>query len=157
MERIDYYTEEALERLKKELHELKTVGRKKAAQEISDAREKGDLSENAEYDAAKEAQVALEKKIKDLEVALGRARVLSKKDIDTSKVGLLSKVTLLNVKTNKEEVFTLVSEKEVDIKERKISIDSPIGKTLIDKIVGAFARVDAPMGEVEYKVLKIEA
>lgn len=157
MNNISYYTEEGLQKLKQELQHLKTVGRKNAAQEISEAREKGDLSENAEYDAAKEAQSHMEKKIKDLEIAIGNARVLSESDIDTSKVGMLSRVTVLNKKLRKEFVYNIVATKEANLKEGKISIESPIAKGLLGKCVGEAAIVVIPAGTLEFEIMKIEA
>lgn len=156
MDQITYYTEESLKRLKDELHRLKTVDRKNVISDVSEAREKGDLSENAEYDAAKEAQALLEKKIKDLEIIVGNARVIAEKDIDTSKVGSLSKVTVLDKKLNKTLLYKIVPAVEADLKQGKISLESPISRGLLGKVVGDSVIISIPAGKLEFEILKIE-
>lgn len=156
MQNISYYTEEGLQKIKQELQKLKTVDRKNVVQDISEAREKGDLSENAEYDAAKEAQSILEKKIKELEVLIGNARILTEADIDISRVGMLSKVTVLNKKLNKQFVYNIVSTMEADLKSGKISSESPIAKGLMGKSVGDTINVETPAGNLVFEVIKIE-
>ena len=153
--KFNYFTKEGLDNLKKELSELKTKGRSEIAQQIAEAREKGDLSENAEYDAAKEAQGHLEAKISKLEETLSTARLLDEKSIDTSKVQILSNVKLKNLKTNKEQKFMLVTENEADVKTGKISVTSPIGKGLLGKKVGQVAKINVPAGIMEFKILDI--
>ncbi len=148
-------TQEGYDKLKSELDKLKTDGRREAAQAIAEAREKGDLSENAEYDAAKDAQGMLEAKINELEKALSNARVISTDDIDTSKVTVLSKVTIVNLANNKEFVYKLVSESEASIREKKISVNSPIGKGLLGKVVGDVAEVETPRGTLKFEIKEI--
>jgi len=155
MGKIQYYTEEGLKRLKDELHELKTKGRHDIAKQIAEARDKGDLSENAEYDAAKDAQGLLELKIAKLEEVVGNARVLDNSKMDTSKVGILSTVKIKNVKNGMTVTYTLVSEEEADLKANKISLASPFGKGLMGKKVGEIAQINAPAGVVEFEVLEI--
>ncbi|MEQ9287220.1 MAG: transcription elongation factor GreA [Cyclobacteriaceae bacterium] len=155
MGNVSYYTEEGLQKLKNELHELKTKGRADMAKQIAEARDKGDLSENAEYDAAKDAQGLLELKIAKLEVAVGNARVMDESKIDTSKVSVLSKVKIRNKKNGMEVSYTLVSEEESDLKTGKISLKSPIGEGLLGKKVGEVAIVKAPAGNIEFEVLEI--
>ena len=133
MEKISYYTEEGLNKLKETLHQLKTKERANVAEQLADAREKGDLSENAEYDAAKEAQGLLEMKISKLEQVVGNARVIDEAHIDTSKVSVLSKVKIKNKKQGATLTYTLVAEEEADLKAGKISVFSPIGKWLLGK------------------------
>lgn len=152
---VAYFTKEGLEKLKKEVEELKTKGRAEMAQAIAEAREKGDLSENAEYDAAKEAQGHLEAKIAKLEATLASARLLDKKSLDTSKVQVLNTVKVMNKKLKKEQVFTLVSENEADLKQGKISVNSPIGQGLLGKAVGETASIKVPSGVMEFEVLDI--
>lgn len=152
----NYLSREGYEKLDKELRDLKTRGRKEIAEEISEARAKGDLSENAEYDAAKEAQGHLEKRIAELENTLAISSILDEKDIDTSKAYLLSTVTILNKKVNKEVKYILVSKDEADFKKGKISIDSPIGKAILGKEIGDVLTVDVPAGKLELEVLNIE-
>ncbi|MCB0675035.1 MAG: transcription elongation factor GreA, partial [Saprospiraceae bacterium] len=132
----NYLTKEGYERLKKELEDMKTLGRQEVARAIAEARDKGDLSENAEYDAAKDAQGLLELKINDLEKTLANARVLDASELDNSEVRVLSKVTIKNKKTKKQIQYQLVSESEADLKTRKISVKSPMGKGLLGKKVG---------------------
>ena len=152
---ISYYTQEGYNKLKEELNELKTKGRADMAKQIAEARDKGDLSENAEYDAAKDAQGLMEMKIAKLEGLMANARILKEGDIDTSKVSLLSKVTIKNKKNGAEFQYTLVSEEEADLKAKKISAQSPIGKGLIGKKVGDTALVQAPAGQIVFEILEI--
>ena len=155
MSKIAYYTKEGLEKLRKELNELKDVERPKASQAIAEARDKGDLSENAEYDAAKEAQGLLEMRISKLEETLANARIIDESQLDTSKVLVLSTVKLLN-KVNKQNMtFTLVAESEADLKSGKISVNSPIGKGLLGKVVGDVAEIQVPNGVLRLEVLEI--
>lgn len=156
MSKKNYLSREGYEKLDAELRDLKTRGRKEIAEEISEARAKGDLSENAEYDAAKEAQGHLEKRIAELENTLATASIIDEKDIDTSKAYLLSTITMLNKKTNKEMKYTLVSKDEADFKQGKISVDSPIGQGILGKEVGDVAKVKVPAGTLELEILKIE-
>lgn len=155
MSRIEYMTQEGYDKLRTELEELKGVGREEAAKAIAEAREKGDLSENAEYDAAKEAQGLLELKINQMEKVLANARVLDSSQLDTSTVTVLSKVTIKNVKVKKEMTYHLVSESEADLKSGKISVSSPIGKGLLGKAVGEIAVVETPRGNIEFEILNI--
>ena len=155
MSKIAYYTKEGLEKLRKELNELKDVERPKASQAIAEARDKGDLSENAEYDAAKEAQGLLEMRISKLEETLANARIIDESQLDTSKVLVLSTVKLFN-KVNKQNMtFTLVAESEADLKSGKISVNSPIGKGLLGKVVGDIAEIQVPNGVLQLEVLEI--
>lgn len=151
----NYMTKEGYNRLKNELEELKTTERRKIARAIAEAREKGDLSENAEYDAAKDAQGMLEAKINEMEKVVANARILDETQIDTSKVTILSNVTIKNVKTKKELTYQIVSETEADLKAKKISVTSPIGKGLLGKKVGEVAQVETPRGNMEFEVLNI--
>lgn len=155
MANYTYLTQEGHDRLKSELEEMKTTGRMEVAKAIAEAREKGDLSENAEYDAAKDAQGLLELKINELEKMLANARVLNEEDMDTSQVRLLTAVTIRNKKTGKEVTYKLVSESEANLKENKISASSPIGKGLLGKKIGDEAVVQAPNGMMEFEVLNI--
>lgn len=152
---IKYFTEEGLERLKNELHEMKTSGRRKMAKAISDARDKGDLSENAEYDAAKEAQGLFEAKIAMLENDLANARVIDESKMDTSRALILSTVRVMNLKVKKEFTFTLVSQNEADLKAKRLSVESPIGKGLLGKEVGDIAEVTTPAGIIKFEILEI--
>jgi transcription elongation factor GreA len=152
----NYLSKEGYEKLDKELRDLKTRGRKEIAEEISEARSKGDLSENAEYDAAKEAQGHLEKRIAELENTLATASIIDDREIDSSKAYVLSTVTILNKKANKEMKYTLVSKDEADFKQGKISVDSPIGKAILGKEVGDEVKVKVPAGTLELKLLNIE-
>jgi len=156
MSKKNYLSREGYEKLDAELRDLKTRGRKEIAEEISEARSKGDLSENAEYDAAKEAQGHLEKKIAELENTLATATILDDKDIDTSKAYLLSTITMLNKKTNKEMKYKLVSKDEADFKQGKISVDSPIGQGILGKEIGDVAKIKVPAGTLELEIIKIE-
>lgn len=155
MSKFVYLTKESLEKLKAELNELKTSGRAKIAKAIAEARDKGDLSENAEYDAAKDAQGHHEAKIAKLEDTLSKARVIESKNLDSSKVSILSKVKLKNLKTSTSVVYTIVSEAEADLKAGKISVQSPIGKGLLGKSVGEKAQIEVPNGIVELEILEI--
>lgn len=155
MAQINYYTEEGLNKLKQELHEMKTVQRPAISQQIAEARDKGDLSENAEYDAAKEAQGILEMKIAKLEEIVSNARIFDDSNIDTSKVFILSKVKIKNVKNNMMMEYTLVAENEADLKEKKISVESPIGKGLLGKSVGEIADIQTPNGIVQFEIIEI--
>lgn len=155
MSKVQYYTEEGLKRLKDELHELKTKGRTDIARQIAEARDKGDLSENAEYDAAKDAQGLLELKISKLEGVVGNARVLDNSKMDQSKVGILSTVKIKNVKNGMTVAYTLVSEEEADLKAGKISLASPFGRGLAGKSVGDIAEVKAPAGTLHFEILEI--
>ncbi len=152
---LNYLTKETLAQMKEELNMLKTTGRAEIARQIAEAREKGDLKENAEYDAAKEAQGHHEAKIAQLQTALMSARVLDAKDIDISKVSVLSKVTLTNLNTKKTVIYQLVSEKEADLKLGKISVTSPIGKGLLGKVIGDVAEIIAPSGTFKFRVENI--
>ncbi len=152
---ISYYTEEGLNKLKEELNYLRTTGRSDISKQIAEARDKGDLSENAEYDAAKDAQGLLELKIAKLEAVVGNARVMNEKNIDLSKASVLSKVKIKNKKNGATMTYTLVSEEEADLKSGKISISSPIGKGLLGKKVGDSAEIQVPAGKVEFELLEI--
>ncbi len=155
MSKINYYTEEGLNRLKTELNELKTKGRTFIAHQIAEARDKGDLSENAEYDAAKDAQGLHELKISKLEEVVANARLLDESSIDTSIVSVLSNVKIKNSKTGAEVTYTLVSEEEADLKQFRISVGSPIGKGLLGKKVGETAEITVPAGKIEFEVIEI--
>ena len=155
MSNVSYYTAEGLQNLKEELHHMKSVERPKISQQIGEARDKGDLSENAEYDAAKEAQGMLEAKIAKMENLLANARLIDDSEIDNSKVFILSKVRIKNQKNGAEVTYTLVAENEADLAQKKISIDSPIGKGLLGKAVGEIAEVTVPAGTIPFEVLEI--
>lgn len=155
MAETTYLTTEGLEKLKKELIEMRTKGRAEIARQIQEAREKGDLSENAEYDAAKDAQGMLEMKISKLEEALSNARVIDTSKLDTSKVMVLSKVKVKNLQTKQTNLYMLVSEKEADFKSGKISVSSPIGKGLLGKAVGEVAEIEVPSGKLKFEVIEI--
>jgi transcription elongation factor GreA len=152
MAETNYITQETFDRMQAELHRLKTVERPAASAAIAEAREKGDLKENAEYDAAKEAQGHLEAKINTLEGAVANARILDASTIDTSRVSILTKVTLTNLITQKKVTYQIVSESEADLKAGKISVTSPIGKGLLGKIVGDIAEVSVPAGILKFKL-----
>jgi transcription elongation factor GreA len=155
MSDIQYVTRETLEQMKIELQRMKTVDRPAASRAISEAREKGDLKENAEYDSAKEAQGLLEARIALFESQLANTRVIDESNIDTSKVSILTKVTLNNLNTKKQVTYKIVSEKEADLKAGKISVTSPIGKGILGKKVGELAEVQAPAGLIKFKIEKI--
>lgn len=154
-QQVTYMTKEGLEKLKAELHQLKTVERPKISAQIAEARDKGDLSENAEYDAAKEAQGLLEMKIAKMEDLLANARLVDESHIDNSKVFILSKVKIRNEANKAEFTYTLVAENEANLKEGKISVDSPIGKGLMGKAKGEIAEVKTPAGLMKFKILDI--
>lgn len=155
MAKFQYYTQEKLDELKAELQYLKSQGRADMAKQIAEARDKGDLSENAEYDAAKDAQGLLELKISKMNEIVANARVMDETNIDTSKVSILSKVKIRNKKNGMEVVYTIVSEEEADLKAGKISNSSPFGKGLFGKSVGETAQIQAPAGLVEFEILEI--
>ncbi|MEY3682910.1 MAG: hypothetical protein RIT34_257 [Bacteroidota bacterium] len=155
MANINYYTAEGLQKLKDELHHLKTVQRPSISEQIAEARDKGDLSENAEYDAAKEAQGILEMKISKLEEIISNARLVDETHMDNSKVFILSKVLIKNQMNGMEIEYTLVAENEADIKVRKISIESPIGKGLLGKKVGDIAEIQTPGGIMNFEIISI--
>ncbi|MFZ9262990.1 MAG: transcription elongation factor GreA [Chitinophagaceae bacterium] len=149
---VMYVTKETLEQMKAELHRMKTVERPAASKAIAEAREKGDLKENAEYDAAKEAQGLLEARISRMETELANARILDASEIDISKVSILTKVTITNKATKKSMTYQIVSEKEADLKLQKISVTSPIGKGLLGKKVGDEAEILAPNGKIVFSI-----
>jgi transcription elongation factor GreA len=155
MSNINYYTAEGLQKLKDELHQLKTVQRPSISEQIAEARDKGDLSENAEYDAAKEAQGILEMKISKLEAIVSNARLIDETHMDNSKVFILSKVQIKNPTNGMQIEYTLVAENEADIKARKISIESPIGKGLLGKKVGDIAEIQTPGGIINFEIISI--
>jgi len=155
MATIAYYTEEGLQKLKDELQQLRTVERQSVIRQIAEARDKGDLSENAEYDAAKEAQGLLEIKIAKLEEIVANARVVDSSKLDITKVSILTTVKIKNLKNNMEMKYTLVAENEADLKAGKISIDSPIGKGLVGKKVGDKVDVTVPAGVIPFEVIEI--
>jgi transcription elongation factor GreA len=152
MAETNYVTKETFEKMQQELQTLKTVDRPAASKAIAEAREKGDLKENAEYDAAKEAQGILEAKIKYLEGVLATARIVDETNIDTSRVSILTKVTVTNLNTQKAMTYKIVSEKEANLKEGKISVTSPIGRGLLGKVVGDVAEVSVPAGLLKFRI-----
>ncbi|MBL4755100.1 MAG: transcription elongation factor GreA [Flavobacteriales bacterium] len=152
---MEYYTQEGLKKLQNELNELTKVQRPAISKEIAEARDKGDLSENAEYHAAKEAQGHLESKISKLQDVVNNARVIDPSQLDNSKVLILTTVKLKNVGTDTEMTYQLVAENEADLKAGKISVDSPIGKGLLGKKAGETAKISVPNGTLELKVLEI--
>lgn len=152
---VVYYTEEGLNKLKAELENLEKVERINIAKQIAEARDKGDLSENAEYDAAKEAQGLLEAKISKLQQEVSKARILDESQIDTSKVLIMSKVTIKNINNNSKMTYTIVPESEANLKEKKISISSPIAKGLLGKLVGDFAEIQVPNGLMKFEIIDI--
>ncbi|MEO0573531.1 MAG: transcription elongation factor GreA [Bacteroidota bacterium] len=155
MSKVSYYTEEGLKKLKAELDHLRDVERPKASQAIAEARDKGDLSENAEYDAAKEAQGLLEMKIAKMEETVANARIIDESQLDTSKALVLSTVKIRNQANKMEMKYTLVAESEADLKAGKISVTSPIGKGLLGKSVGDIAEVKVPNGTLKFEILEI--
>ncbi len=155
MSQINYYTAEGLQKLKDELNHLRTVERPSISEQIGEARDKGDLSENAEYDAAKEAQGILEMKISKMEAIVANARLIDETHMDNSKVFILSKVKIRNISNAMEIEYTLVAENEADIKVRKISIDSPIGKGLLGKKVGEIVDIQTPGGLLQFEIIDI--
>lgn len=152
---LSYYTKEGLDKLKDELQFLKTKGRADIAKQIAEARDKGDLSENAEYDAAKDAQGLLELKISKLEEIVSKARVIDESQIDNSSISILNVVKIRNKKNGAVMTYKLVAEEEADLKTGKISVQSPIGKGLLGKKVGDTAEIQAPAGKVEFEILEI--
>ncbi|MCX6195839.1 MAG: transcription elongation factor GreA [Flavobacteriia bacterium] len=155
MSQINYYTAEGLQKLKDELNHLRTVERPSISEQIGEARDKGDLSENAEYDAAKEAQGILEMKISKMEAIVANARLIDETHMDNSKVFILSKVLIRNMSNAMDIEYTLVAENEADIKARKISIDSPIGKGLLGKKVGEIVDIQTPGGLLQFEIIDI--
>ncbi|MBK8703321.1 MAG: transcription elongation factor GreA [Saprospiraceae bacterium] len=152
---INYLTQEGFNKLKADLDEMKSIGRDEASRAIAEAREKGDLSENAEYDAAKEAQGMLELRINELEMVLSNARILDQSQLDASKVTVMANVTIKNLKTARELTYKLVSESEADLKTMKISVNSPMGQGLLGKKVGDIAKVVTPNGNMEFEIVNI--
>ncbi|MGQ1787314.1 MULTISPECIES: transcription elongation factor GreA [unclassified Saccharicrinis] len=155
MSNVSYLTEEGLRKLKEELHQLESVERPSISAQIAEARDKGDLSENAEYDAAKEAQGMLEMKIAKLKGVLANSRIIDESKIDTSRVQLLNKVKIKNLKNNAEMTYTLVPESEANLKEGKISISTPIAKGLLGKEVGDLAEIQVPSGLMTFEIVEI--
>ena len=155
MSKVSYYTEEGLKKLRQELNQLKDVDRPKASQAIAEARDKGDLSENAEYDAAKEAQGMLEMQIAKLENTLANARIVNESELDTTKVLVLSTVEVKNKSNGTKMEYTLVAQSEADLKTGKISVDSPIGKGLLGKEVGDTATISVPNGTIQLDIISI--
>jgi transcription elongation factor GreA len=155
MAQLSYFTEEGLKKLKDELHQLKTHERLYISRQIAEARDKGDLSENAEYDAAKEAQGLLELKISKLEEVVSNARLIDESTLDISKALILSKVKIKNVVNGSVMTYTLVAQNEADLKAGKISVDSPIGKGLLGKKVGELADITVPSGTIKFEVMEI--
>ncbi|MDC3276746.1 transcription elongation factor GreA [Flavobacteriaceae bacterium] len=155
MSKVSYYTEEGLKKLRQELNQLKDIERPKASQAIAEARDKGDLSENAEYDAAKEAQGMLEMQIAKLENTLANARIINESELDTSKVLVLSTIEVKNKSNGAKMKYTLVAQSEADLKTGKISVDSPIGKGLLGKEVGDTTAISVPSGTIELEIVSI--
>ncbi len=155
MSGIQYYNEEGIKKLKNEIDQLTTVDRPSISKQIAEARDKGDLSENAEYDAAKEAQGLLELRISKLQAILRNARILDESKLDTSKVLLLSKVKIKNLKNGSSMVYTIVPESEADIKAAKISVNSPIAKGLLGKRIGNKVEIKVPAGIIEFEIIEI--
>ena len=155
MSDIIYLSKEGYDNLKEELHRLKTIERPSIINQIAEARDKGDLSENAEYDAAKEAQGLLESRISKLEIDLSNSRVIDKSKLNNNNVSLLSKVTIKNIANNNEMTYTIVSESEADLSQKKISASSPIGKGLIGKKVGDITDIVVPNGTLKFEIINI--
>lgn len=155
MNDVLYVSKETFEQMKEELQRMRTIDRPAAARAIAEAREKGDLKENAEYDAAKENQGILEARLKKLEGDVANARILDSSEVDTSKVSILTKVTITNLKTKKKLTYQIVSEKEADLKQGKISITSPIGQGLLGGVVGDEVEVEVPAGVVKLRIESI--
>lgn len=155
MNKIAFYSQEGLDKLREELAYLTSVERKKISEQIAEARDKGDLSENAEYDAAKDAQGLLELKISKLQTLIANARVIDESKIDGSKVLLFTKVTILNLKTNTSMSYTLVPETEADLKSGKLSVTSPIAKSLLGKKIGEVVKVQAPAGVIDFEITDV--
>ncbi|MGN6265364.1 MAG: transcription elongation factor GreA [Ginsengibacter sp.] len=157
MSQVNYVTKDTFEQMQAELQHMKSVDRPAASRAIGEAREKGDLKENAEYDAAKEAQGILEAKIKQLETVIATAKIVDESTIDTSRVSILTKVTLTNMDTKKQVSYQIVSEKEANLKEKKISASSPIGSGLLGKAVGEVAEIKVPAGLIKFRIDEITA
>lgn len=155
MSKIVFYSQEGFDKLREELAQLTSVERKNISDQIAEARDKGDLSENAEYDAAKDAQGLLELKISKLQELISNARVIDESKIDISKVLLFSKVTIQNLKSNASMSYTLVPETEADLKAGKLSVSSPIAKSLLGKKIGDLVQVQAPAGLIDFKIINI--
>jgi transcription elongation factor GreA len=155
MNKVAFYSQEGLDKLREELTHLTSVERKKISEQIAEARDKGDLSENAEYDAAKDAQGLLELKISKLQTLIANARILDESKIDVSKVLLFTKVTILNLNTNSSMSYTLVPETEADLKSGKLSVTSPIAKSLLGKKIGEVVQVQAPAGTIDFKITEV--
>ena len=155
MSNVSYYTEDGLRKLREELNNLKDIERPKSSEAIAEARDKGDLSENAEYDAAKEAQGMLELQISKLEKILSNARIINESQLDVSKVLVLSTVEVKNVETEQKMKYTLVAQTEADLRTGKISVDSPIGKGLLGKCVGEVANISVPNGSIKLEIISI--
>jgi len=155
MSNYTYFTKEGYDKIVAELDELKTTERQKVAAAIAEARDKGDLSENAEYDAAKDAQGLLELKINEMEIVMANARILDESQLDTSQVTVFCNVKIKNVKSKKTLTYKLVSETEADLKAKKISVSSPVGKGLLGKKVGEIAVIETPRGGIEFEILEI--
>ena len=155
MSKVAYYTKEGLQKLRDEVNHLKDVERPKASAAIAEPRDKGDLSENAEYDAAKEAQGLLEMRIAKLEETLSNARLIDESQLDTSKALVLSTVTIKNKLNGQQMTYTLVAESEADLKSGKISVNSPIGKGLLGKSVGDIAEIQVPNGTLQFEIVEI--
>jgi len=155
MSDIKYFTEEGLQNFKDELNHLKNVERLNITKEIAEARDKGDLSENAEYDAAKEAQGLLEAKMAKLEEQLSQARVLDESELDTSSVHLLTKVTIKNIENDTQLTYAIVPESEANLMEKKISVESPIAQGLLGKKVGEITEIEVPSGMMKFEIITI--
>jgi len=152
---ISYMSQEGYDKLRAELEHMKTKGREEVSAAIAEARDKGDLSENAEYDAAKDAQGYLEMRINEMEKVMANARILDKSQLDGSQVTVMSTVKIKNTRNNKEVTYTLVSEAEANLKQKKISVTSPIGKGLLGKAVGELAQVSTPAGTIDFEIMDI--
>lgn len=152
---ISYMSQEGYDKLRGELEHMKTKGREEVSAAIAEARDKGDLSENAEYDAAKDAQGYLEMRINEMEKVMANARILDKSQLDGSQVTVMSTVKIKNTRNNKEVTYTLVSEAEANLKQKKISVTSPIGKGLLGKTVGELAQVSTPAGSIDFEIMDI--
>jgi transcription elongation factor GreA len=152
---FNYMTKDGYDKMVKELDDLKSIGRKEAAQAIAEAREKGDISENAEYDAAKDAQAMLEMKINEMEQVLANSRVIDESKLDNSRVVILSRVLIKNIKNGMEMSYKLVSESEANLKEKKVSIGSPLGQGLLGKQVGEIAQINTPNGLIDFEIIDI--
>lgn len=155
MSDIVYMTRESVQELEEDIHRLKSKGRKEIAQKIAEARSHGDLSENAEYDAAKNEQELLEIKISNMENILGKVQVIRADELPNDKVYILTKVTLKNKKNNSVLVYTMVSPEEADYEKKKLSVDSPIGKALMGRVIGDIVEINVPAGKIEYEILDI--